>query len=80
MEDSRTICRVSELPTGRVLWIGEAILGITGVNIPGILNDCIARPVYGNQFDWELMEEAEFTTEQKNFFAECGYGEDDDEW
>ena len=73
---------VKEIPNGGIVWKGDTVLGIKGSTLPPIFDECKARAVGGNYFDYELLPQ-EYTDEQKAFIEQARKEwemEDDEEY
>jgi hypothetical protein len=74
--------KVKYIADGMIIWKGNAVIGIKGITLPEIFDDCDCYKLPGNAFDYALADQ-EFTEEQLNFInkstLEWGDPEDDDE-
>ena len=48
--------KISDLPTGMIIWKGKNILGITGATLPEKYYDCYCENIIGNYLDFELVK------------------------
>jgi len=58
--------KVKYVATGIILWYKNTIVGIVGVTLPEMFEDCDCYKLPGNPFDYALADQ-EFTEEQKAF-------------
>lgn len=50
--------KVKDLPRGAVLWSGDDIIGVVGLNVDVVkYGERDAIKVSGNPYDWELLPE-----------------------
>lgn len=70
---------VKEIPTGGILWKGDVVLGIKGVTLPAFFDECEARALGGNPFDYGFLPQSH-TEEQLAFIrkATLEWGEEDE--
>jgi len=61
---------VKEIPNGGIVWKGDVVLGIKGSTLPSIFDECKARAVGGNCFDYELLPQPH-TEEQLSFIRQA---------
>lgn len=59
--------KVRYIATGMILWYGNAVVGIKGITLPEMFDDCDCYKLPGNAFDYSLAPNQEFTEEQKAF-------------
>ena len=57
---------VKEIPTGGILWKGDVALGVKGATLPAFFDECEARALGGNPFDYGLLPQSH-TEEQSAF-------------
>ena len=46
--------KVRYIATGMILWYGNAVVGIKGLTLPEIFDDCDCYKLPGNSFDYSL--------------------------
>jgi len=61
---------VKEIPTGGILWKGDVVLGIKGMTLPAFFDECEARALGGNPFDYGLLPQSH-TEEQLSFIRQA---------
>ena len=59
--------QVKHIATGMILWYGNAVVGIVGVTLPEIFEDCDCYKLPGNAFDYALAPNNKYTDEQLDF-------------
>ena len=59
--------KVKYIANGMILWKGKAVIGIKGLNLPDMFDDCDCYKLPGNAFDYALAPNQEFTDEQLNY-------------
>ena len=59
--------KVRYVAGGMIIWYGNAVVGIKGITLPEMFDDCDCYKLPGNAFDYSLAPNQEFTEEQKAF-------------
>ena len=73
--------KVRQIADGMIVWKGDAVIGIKGATLPAMFDDCDCSEVGGNEFDYELSPDNEYTEEQAAFIeaAEKEWSADDED-
>lgn len=75
--------KVKEIADGMIVWKGNTVIGIKGLTLPEMFNDCDCVKLLGNAFDYSLAPSNKYTEEQLAFInkaeTEWAEGEDDEE-
>lgn len=73
--------KVKEIANGMIIWRGNTVIGIKGMTLPEIFDDCDCVKLPGNAFDYCLATTNKYTEEQLAFInkAEAEWAEDDEE-
>ena len=73
--------KVWQIADGMIVWKGNAVVGIKGLTLPEMFNDCDCIKLPGNAFDYSLAPSNKYTEEQLAFInkAEADWAEDDEE-
>jgi len=76
--------KVKYIADGMIVWKGNAVIGIKGITLPEMFNDCDCYKLPGNAFDYSLAPNQTFTEEQLDFInksvAEWAEPEDEEEF
>jgi hypothetical protein len=70
--------KVKDLPAGAILWHNDAVLGVVGLTLPAMFDDCDCRKLPGNPFDFYLNPQS-YNEEQKEFIDQATVEWGDDE-
>lgn len=65
--------KIKDLPTGRIIWKKDNILGITGATLPKKYYKCYCKKIYGNELDYELVEEGVKQMTAKDMFEKLDF-------
>jgi len=73
--------KVWQIADGMIIWKDNACIGIKGLTLPEIFDDCDCYKLPGNPFDYALAPNQEFTDEQLAFINKSifEWGEEEDE-
>ena len=73
--------KVKEIADGMIVWKGNTVIGIKGMTLPEIFDNCDCVKLPGNTFDYSLAPSNKYTEEQLTFInkAEVELAEDDEE-
>ena len=66
--------KVKDLPDGAIVWFKDVVIGVKGLTLSDVFNECTCFKVGGNRFDYELFEQ-DFNEEQLAAIKEA-----EDEW
>jgi len=59
--------KVKQIADGMIIWHGDTVIGIKGMTLPDMFDDCDCYKVPGNSFDYSLSPHNEYTQEQKDY-------------
>ena len=73
--------KVKYIADGMIIWHGNAVVGIKGLTLPEMFDECDCYKLPGNAFDYSLAPNQEFTKEQLDYINKsvAEWGEDEDE-
>ena len=73
--------KVRYIADGMILWHGNAVVGIKGMTLPEMFDDCDCYKLPGNAFDYALSPRNTYTKEQLDFInkSRVGWGDEDEE-
>jgi hypothetical protein len=63
--------KVKEIAEGMIVWNGGAVIGIKGLTLPEIFDDCNCIKLPGNAYDYSLAPNNKYTEEQLAFIQEA---------
>lgn len=64
--------KVKDIADGMIVWKGDITVGIKGINLPEIFEDCDCVKLTGDAFDYSLSPSNEYTEEQLAFIDKVG--------
>ena len=59
--------QVANIADGMIIWKNNTIIGIKGITLPKIFDDCECYKLPGNAFDYALSPNNKYTNEQLSF-------------
>lgn len=73
--------KVKYIADGMIVWKGNTVIGIKGLTLPEMFNDCDCVKLPGNAFDYSLSPSNKYTEEQLAFInkAEAEWADGDEE-
>ncbi len=73
--------KIKDIADGKIVWKGDAVIGIKGLTLPEIFYDCNCIKIPGNAYDYSLATNNKYTEEQLAFIqkAEADWADVDNE-
>lgn len=59
--------KVKYIADGMIIWHGTTVIGIKGMTLPEMFDDCDCYKLPGNAFDYALSPHNQYTKEQKDY-------------
>lgn len=63
--------KVKYIANGMIIWKDNVVIGIKGLTLPEIFNDCDCYKLQGNAFDYALAPNQKFNDEQLAFINQA---------
>ena len=76
--------KVRYIADGMIIWHGDTVIGVKGLTLPEMFDDCDCYKLPGNAFDYALSPHNKYTKEQKDYIDQAyldwkGSVEEDDD-